>query len=97
METNNMPGPPEPPGLDPEVIAALPMYRYTHQGKGDVPALDCAICLCELDEGEEVKLLPVCMHLFHKDCIKLWLEKNKTCPMCRTRVMRSIGEDVEIQ
>lgn len=97
VETNNTLSPPEPSGLDPTLIAALPMYRYTHRGKGDVPAPDCAICLCDVDEGEEVKLLPVCMHLFHKDCIELWLEKNKTCPVCRTGAVRGNREDIEMQ
>ncbi|KAJ1704443.1 hypothetical protein LUZ63_004222 [Rhynchospora breviuscula] len=97
METDNMLSPPEPPGLNPTLVAALPMYRYTHQGRGDVPEPECAICLSEVNEGEEVKLLPVCMHLFHKDCIELWLEKKRTCPVCRTGVIQSPGQDQEMQ
>ncbi|KAF3341454.1 RING-H2 finger protein ATL39-like protein [Carex littledalei] len=93
--SHNMPSPPELSGLDPALIATLPMYQYTRQGKGDEPAPDCTICLNDLDEGDAVRLLPVCMHLFHRDCIDLWLEKNNTCPVCRSRVIGGLEKDDE--
>ncbi|KAF3341453.1 RING-H2 finger protein ATL39-like protein [Carex littledalei] len=91
MESYNMPSPPEPSSLDPTQIASLPTNQYTRRGKEDEPASDCTICLNEVDEGDAVRVLPVCLHLFHKDCIDLWLEKNNTCPVCRTGVIPSTG------
>ncbi|CAN0854900.1 RING-H2 finger protein ATL65 [Linum grandiflorum] len=44
----------------------------------------CAICLCEFEEGEELKTLPECMHSFHVGCIDMWLYSHSNCPMCRT-------------
>ena len=45
----------------------------------------CTICLCELDDGEDVRRLP-CMHLFHVSCVDQWLTLNKRCPICRVDI-----------
>ncbi len=45
----------------------------------------CIICFEELDE-EEVGKLENCEHIFHKRCIKKWLEENPICPICRTDI-----------
>lgn len=42
----------------------------------------CSICLEELSAGHEVYDLP-CSHLYHKKCIHVWLQKHRTCPLCR--------------
>lgn len=48
---------------------------------------DCCICLAEFKQGNMCCLiLPACCHRFHVACIIPWLAKNKTCPLCRTRV-----------
>lgn len=41
----------------------------------------CAVCLCQFDEGEWVRRLP-CLHHFHPACIDRWLLQNKRCPLC---------------
>jgi len=45
----------------------------------------CTICLCGMEDGEEVRRLP-CMHLFHIACVDRWLGLNKRCPICRVDV-----------
>ena len=34
------------------------------------------------DTNQEIKTL-ICNHMFHDKCIRKWLSKNKTCPVCR--------------
>jgi hypothetical protein len=45
---------------------------------------ECCICLDNIEQQTSGKL-PVCGHIFHKECIDKWFEKDTTlrCPMCR--------------
>ncbi|KAF2893315.1 hypothetical protein ILUMI_12871 [Ignelater luminosus] len=42
----------------------------------------CHICLKEYEEAENIKIMP-CKHKFHSACIKAWLAKTNSCPLCR--------------
>lgn len=54
--------------------------------------ISCSICICEFEEGEELRLLPTCGHIFHTECILPWLtEKKNSCPLCQREVL--ISED----
>lgn len=44
--------------------------------------LTCAICTEELCDGCRVTRTP-CSHVFHVDCLRPWLKKRHTCPLCR--------------
>ncbi|KAI5059766.1 hypothetical protein GOP47_0026085 [Adiantum capillus-veneris] len=49
---------------------------------------ECAICLCEFQGEQEVRELPECRHIFHKDCIDDWiLHSHNTCPLCRSSLL----------
>ncbi|PRP78824.1 hypothetical protein PROFUN_00997 [Planoprotostelium fungivorum] len=42
---------------------------------------ECSICLCDMEEGEEVLRLPSCTHEFHRQCISTWLTDSAgRCP-----------------
>lgn len=43
---------------------------------------DCRICLQEFKNGDRYIILP-CIHFFHANCVKTWMEKNNTCPICK--------------
>ena len=49
---------------------------------GDDGVHECAICLSAIEDGERVGDIP-CGHLFHKDCLKMWLNRRKRCPLCQ--------------
>ncbi|KAK9665261.1 hypothetical protein RND81_14G101000 [Saponaria officinalis] len=44
----------------------------------------CSICLSDYEPRDTLKLLPECLHRFHKDCINQWLRSKGVCPICRT-------------
>ncbi|CAL9105511.1 unnamed protein product [Musa textilis] len=75
-------------GLKPEVLQTFPTLKYAEvkglkAGKG---ALECAVCLSEFEDDEELRLLPRCSHVFHPDCIDAWLASHVTCPVCRANL-----------
>lgn len=74
----------EPPGkgLDPSVIASLP--KFIHKPSDHCEAIECSICLSTVGEEATVRLLPNCKHVFHVECVDIWLRSNTTCPVCRT-------------
>ncbi|XWS60708.1 hypothetical protein CRYUN_Cryun07bG0058900 [Craigia yunnanensis] len=69
-------------GLDQSVIDDLPVFYYKDI-MGLKKPFDCAVCLCELLDHDKLRLLPMCSHAFHIDCIDTWLLSNSTCPLCR--------------
>lgn len=52
------------------------------QGESDC----CSVCLSQMCKGEKVKVLPLCNHRYHADCIGAWLKNNPTCPLCRSKI-----------
>ncbi|KAM0918347.1 hypothetical protein ACQ4PT_008911 [Festuca glaucescens] len=80
-------------GLPAAVLRSLPVAVYAAAGasprKHD--ALECAVCLSEVADGEKVRALPKCGHRFHVECIDMWFHSHDNCPLCRAPV----GADAE--
>ncbi|XP_060805147.1 E3 ubiquitin-protein ligase synoviolin [Amyelois transitella] len=47
---------------------------------------ECIICREEMHTG--AKKLP-CNHIFHAACLRLWFQRQQTCPTCRLNVLRA--------
>jgi E3 ubiquitin-protein ligase ATL41 len=71
-------------GLDASALAALPVTAYRKEA--GAAGADCAVCLSELADGDKVRELPSCSHLFHVECVDSWLRTRTTCPLCRAGV-----------
>ncbi|CAN1759421.1 E3 ubiquitin-protein ligase ATL41 [Linum perenne] len=84
---------PRKTGLDPTVIASLPIRAYKQQTLND--AVECAMCLSLLEEDEMVRCLPNCGHRFHADCVDKWLSCHTTCPICRTEAEPTIRISIQ--
>jgi hypothetical protein len=57
----------------------------------------CSICIDDFQPGEQLRLLPLCRHAFHTDCIMPWLtERQGCCPLCKSRVLEpQSGADLD--
>ncbi|CAN6932193.1 unnamed protein product, partial [Brassica oleracea] len=83
-------------GVEKDVIMSFPSFLYSQVkglkiGKGGV---ECAICLNEFDDGEELRLMPGCSHAFHAPCIDVWLSSRSTCPVCRDNLAPKPGTTI---
>ncbi|KAI6693488.1 hypothetical protein NL676_021198 [Syzygium grande] len=81
----------EPRGLDDAAIRSIPILQFRNRGGksrdfGERSFCECAVCLNEFQEDEKLKIIPNCSHVFHIDCIDIWLQNNANCPLCRTSV-----------
>ncbi|XP_010455322.1 PREDICTED: RING-H2 finger protein ATL39 [Camelina sativa] len=78
-----------PRGLDPEAIDSCPSFVYK-EARGIEPGigeLECVVCLNEFKDDETLRLVPPCVHVFHADCVDIWLSHSSTCPICRADVV----------
>ncbi|XP_066379133.1 RING-H2 finger protein ATL32-like [Miscanthus floridulus] len=76
-------------------VATLPSFPFqpapaqqpaaASEGERQPPrgsAVLCAVCLEDVRAGEMVR------HLFHVDCVDVWLRSHRTCPLCRCELPR---------
>ncbi|XP_058745090.1 RING-H2 finger protein ATL29-like [Vicia villosa] len=76
-----------PRGLDNTLLDKFPTFVYSSVKdlrEEKSYSLECAICLLEFEDDSMLRHLTICCHVFHQECIDLWLESHKTCPVCRT-------------
>lgn len=56
------------------------------------PSDDCPICLCQYSAPLEI--LP-CNHLFHRNCLRKWFQRQWFCPICTLEIEGKIREEYE--
>ncbi|CAN1200430.1 RING-H2 finger protein ATL1 [Linum perenne] len=80
----------------------IPVFKYKKmekQGKSgteEATSPECAVCLNEFVDEEKLRRIPNCCHMFHIDCIDVWLQNNSNCPLCRTSMSRPSGFQVDL-
>lgn len=60
----------------PKVVISLPVAMET-----------CVICLEDVVVGSRVRSLP-CSHVYHAQCIRVWLRRKNACPCCCVKVIK---------
>lgn len=76
-------------GLHESVIRSIPIFRFQIQKDSDNDTRECAVCLAEFLQDEKLRMIPNCAHVFHIDCIDVWLQNNANCPLCRNSISMS--------
>ena len=86
------------------------MYVWEYTGGGQDGSEDsnlkfgnktCSICISDYCEGESLRRLH-CDHCFHTECIDMWFQENRCCPICKQDVAGEENEsrrsvDVEVE
>ena len=78
QQSNNQRAPP----ASTRALRQLPTIRVAPEDLIDPANRECCICLEENKLDDHVIRMP-CAHIFHSDCIKDWLSRSCTCPVCR--------------
>ncbi|KAL2335635.1 hypothetical protein Fmac_016848 [Flemingia macrophylla] len=74
-------------------LEKLPCYDYAAKGNTNSP-VNCAVCLESLITGGKCRLLPMCKHSFHAQCVGTWLLKTPICLICRCNAHSHSGNIV---
>ena len=71
---------PSRPPLAWSAIARLPDVPFAPH----LATLDCSVCTSAFQEGQALIHMPCSeLHVFHRDCISVWLAIRSSCPLCR--------------
>ncbi|MED6155548.1 hypothetical protein PIB30_006050 [Stylosanthes scabra] len=73
-------------GLHPSLLASLPTFTHAPSSPSAGAGDSCAVCMSEFVAGDEGRVLPICRHSFHSQCIDAWFGSHLSCPLCRTPV-----------
>mmetsp|Transcript_2978 Transcript_2978/g.4274 ORF Transcript_2978/g.4274 Transcript_2978/m.4274 type:complete len:390 (-) Transcript_2978:99-1268(-) len=83
---------------DNNVDVATTRSSFSHENNNnDSTGTMCSICLAEFESGDIVATssaiapasppavteVTTCPHIFHEECIKDWLKRNNSCPLCK--------------
>ena len=80
-------------GTDRQILNELPETKIEDVSKLDADKKNCVICLEDFKNKDKAIILP-CIHLFHNNCIKNWLKKQNSCPICKFKLT---GENMQRQ
>ncbi|KAF2289828.1 hypothetical protein GH714_038844 [Hevea brasiliensis] len=79
-------------GVEEHVLNTIPILLYSENNTqlAKIDQSECVICLGELEEGDKVRSLPNCGHVFHVPCIDDWFLAHTNCPICRAPIVAPI-------
>ena len=69
-------------GLTTDIITRSTHLETALQTQED----QCAICQDHMTEGQSLRTILHCHHVFHQTCIDVWFQTHATCPTCRHRL-----------
>ena len=67
------------------IMNLLPSSTITEKKENEGQDNNCIICIGDFEIGDKVTSLP-CLHVFHTECIKSWLQSKNFCPVCKYNI-----------
>ncbi|KAK7289845.1 hypothetical protein RIF29_03815 [Crotalaria pallida] len=65
-------------------------------GAGFEKKEECCICLSHFQDNEKLKVLTECQHVYHSECLDMWLNAHPSCPLCRSSLHVSDPQEKSI-
>ncbi|KAG5238583.1 hypothetical protein OIU78_008279 [Salix suchowensis] len=83
-------------GLHQAIINVMPIiiFMTTNVANDVIVETECSICLSLFEDEEKVKVLAVCSHVYHSECIDMWLSSQSSCPVCRASLRPQSNEEL---
>ena len=76
-----------------ELFLEMDEFQFKHIQKYDSrKETECAICLEEFKGIDMIKAFTKCEHIFHKKCLKSWLQRSNVCPLCKHDLTEDINQ-----
>ena len=88
---------PEYQVLDPQPPSQVQMSDcyteiFVEENKEDIEGNkaddECAICWDNFKKDQQLMKIKACQHIFHRNCLSQWTQKNQSCPTCRTKILQ---------
>uniref|UniRef100_A0A8W8JHC4 RING-type domain-containing protein n=1 Tax=Magallana gigas TaxID=29159 RepID=A0A8W8JHC4_MAGGI len=75
-------------GMTSEYQKPLPNFTHTLYPTSSTDRNTCAICLVDITERTDTRILARCNHQFHITCIDTWCKvyMKMICPYCRSHI-----------
>jgi len=79
-------------GAEQQAIDTLPLatVKNVEEELPNENERTCGICLEDFEAGDEVRKLPRCGHVLHRECGDRWFRTVASCPICKTDL--AVGE-----
>lgn len=68
-------------------------YNENNTNSDEMVADRCPICLEDFEIGEEILRIRVCGHIFKRNGLMNWFQRNSHCPVCRRSVIVDLPSD----
>ncbi|CAN6237702.1 unnamed protein product [Urochloa humidicola] len=83
-----------PVPVESDVLEEGPVIARPYDDGEDGSVAECVVCLGEVEKGDMVRRLSACQHVFHQECIDIWLRDNSICPVCRCGVFAPSADEM---
>eukprot|EP00212_Chloropicon_laureae_P002027 CAMPEP_0197486306 /NCGR_PEP_ID=MMETSP1311-20131121/1237_1 /TAXON_ID=464262 /ORGANISM="Genus nov. species nov., Strain RCC856" /LENGTH=351 /DNA_ID=CAMNT_0043029319 /DNA_START=107 /DNA_END=1158 /DNA_ORIENTATION=+ len=79
-------------GLNSSTLQKLKQYSFKLGRSNKYHTTECSVCMEKFAEGDMVRRLPGCGHMFHQSCVDEWLSLHPSCPICRKNTRQALEE-----
>lgn len=66
----------------------FPQKKFSEKEKNIFNQTSCMVCLIDFDFNDIVRKVEICKHVFHPKCLMMWLQREESCPLCKTGLSR---------